>query len=72
MGMKGRDGGDIRLTPRISGFTNRFAIYIADIYSGVEYEINGVRALPFVDYITWLAVGEDVAELIKQLEQRLN
>jgi hypothetical protein len=38
-----------------------FAIYIADIHSEVEGKINSVRALSFVDDITWLAVGDDVA-----------
>jgi hypothetical protein len=46
-----------------------FAIYIANIHSEVEGKINGVRALSFVDDITWLAVGDDVAELTKKLEQ---
>jgi hypothetical protein len=46
-----------------------FTVYIADIHSEVEGKINSVRALSFVDDITWLAVGDDVAELTKKLEQ---
>jgi hypothetical protein len=39
-------------------------MYISVKHGGAEGKINVVRALPFVDDITWLAIGDDVAELI--------
>ena len=46
-----------------------FAIYIAEVHEFVESRVPGVRALSFVDDVTWLAVGEDVGLLVRTLER---
>ena len=45
-----------------------FAIYIAEVHGFVESRVPGVRALSFVDDVTWLVVGEDVGLLVRTLE----
>ena len=45
-----------------------FAVYLAEIHDAVTSEVEGSMALSFVDDVTWLVVGENVAHAIQRLE----
>ena len=68
MVVDGQEGDDTEVTtglPQGSAVSPiLFAIYIAEVHEFVESRVPGVRALPFVDDVTWLAVGEDVGLLV--------
>jgi ribonuclease HI len=46
-----------------------FAVYIAGVHGAVENAVPGVRGLSFVDDVTWLAVADNVGELVGKLEE---
>jgi len=69
----GQEGDEIEVTtglPQGSAVSPiLFAICIAEDHEFVESRVPGVRALSFVDDVTWLAVGEDVGLLVRTLER---
>lgn len=46
-----------------------FAVYIADIHATVWGQVEESQGISFVDDVTWLAEGRDVAEVVDRLER---
>jgi ribonuclease HI len=73
MAFNGRIGEEIEVTtglPQGSAVSPiLFAIYISDIHSVVEGRVKGIKALSFVDDVTWLAIGKDIGEVVEKLER---
>lgn len=46
-----------------------FAIYIAEIHAAVESQVEDSRGISFVDDVTWVVEGGNVAEVVGKLER---